>query len=205
MRRSSSNKVFKKWSSQGTWGGRWPKSGKEVIRITYSSLSEEKVLRSERLTYAPSGYAHLSLEHSPKPAMPASPFFQPTMNLAAWDTCKTTVINHVSSLQNNLQWSQHAFSIYVTLRAHFWVNPSYTLIHAQASFFPTGPWPCLCIDPQNDSSLEPCPLCPRLKVFLSSLLCGFHPSPRVASFRACLPAMITNNRMIASFHCVHRL
>lgn len=61
MRHSSSNRVFRKKSSLGPRWGEWPKSEKEIIHIMYSLLSKEKVLQSEHLMYAPSGYVHLSL------------------------------------------------------------------------------------------------------------------------------------------------
>lgn len=77
MRHSSSNRVFRKKSSPGTRWGEWPKAEKEIIHIMYSLLSEEKVLQSEHLMYAPSGYVHLSLELSQKPAMWPGHFSSP--------------------------------------------------------------------------------------------------------------------------------
>ena len=138
VRHSSSNRVFRKKSSQGTRWGKQPKSGKEIIHIMYSLLSEEKVLQSEHLMYAPSGYVHLGLELSQKPAMWPGLFSSPPWTLEPGDICKTTVINHVTPLQNILQGPSCAFCIYGTLRAHLCVCPSYILIHAQASFLATG-------------------------------------------------------------------
>lgn len=74
----------------------------------------------------------------PKACHVARTLFQPTMNLTAWDICKTTVINHVTPLQNILQGPWCAFCISMTLWAHLCVCPSYILIHAQASFLATG-------------------------------------------------------------------